>query len=146
MLDASHAIIGASVAKLITNPYWGFPVNLILHIFCDLTPHWDLNTRKVKRPKWQIISFSLTDAFLGYLIGFLLFRNAVPPWYLISMMFVAQLPDWLESPYHIFDWNFPPFSSIKKFQSTFHHKLDLPWGLITQITTILAFIALARLT
>ncbi len=143
MLDVSHALIGASIAKLIPNPYLGYPLSLLTHILADRTPHWDFNTRKVKRTKLTIIILSLSDAFIGFYLGFLLFKSSVNPVYLFSMMFVAQLPDWLEAPFHIFNWKFFPFSAIKRFQSTHHQKLDLPWGLVTQIAVVLLIILLA---
>ena len=144
MLDASHALIGASIAKLVPNPYIGLPLNLILHFFFDITPHWDLRTRKTKRSKLNIIALSLTDAFIGFSIGYLLFNQTIPLPYLFASMFIAQFPDWLEAPYHIFEWNFFPFSSIKKLQSKLHNKLDLPWGLVIQILIVLFFIFLAK--
>ena len=142
MLDVSHAIIGASIAKLVPNPLLGLPLALASHFLADLVPHWDMNTRKTKRSKAKIITLSLADAFAGYLISYLLFPN-VPLLYLFIMMFTAQLPDWLEAPYHIFEWNFPPFSSIKKLQSKLHCKKDLPWGLVTQIVVVVFVVALS---
>jgi hypothetical protein len=144
MLAASHALIGAAVAKMIPNPYLAVPVNIILHFAGDLFPHWDLHTRESKRSKLKVIVFSLTDAFLGYLVGFLIFGQLVSPLYLMAMMLVAQLPDWIEAPYRIFDWNFPPFSTVKKLQSRLHYKLGLPWGLIGQILVVIVFIAVAQ--
>jgi hypothetical protein len=145
MLNASHALIGASLAKLVPNPYLGLPLSLASHFLTDLIPHWDLRTRKTKRSKPKIVVYSLTDAFIGYLIGYLLFASSVPLPYLAAMMFTSQLPDWLEAPYHVFDWRFPPFSNIKKFQSKLHRKLDLPWGLVTQILILFLAICLSRL-
>lgn len=143
MLDASHALIGASIAKLIPNPYLGIPLNIGLHFLADLFPHWDFRTRKTQRTHLNTIAVSLSDAFIGYLLGYLIFAPTVPSLYLLIMMFVSQLPDWLEAPYLIFDWDFPPFSSIKHLQSRLHHKLDLPWGLVGQILVVIAFIFLA---
>lgn len=143
MLDASHALIGASLAKLIPNPYLALPLNLGLHFAGDLVPHWDFRTRHVVRSKLATIVISLSDAGVGYFFGWLLFRDLVPLPYLALMMFTAQLPDWLEAPYHIFDWNFPPFSSIKKLQSRLHHKLDLPWGLVWQTLIVVAFLLIS---
>lgn len=140
MLDASHALIGASLAKLVPNPAWGLPLNLLLHFAGDLVPHWDLRTRHVIRTKLQTIAISLGDAFAGYALGWWLFNDSVPLPYLALMMFTSQLPDWLEAPYHIFGWNFPPFSSIKKLQSRLHHKQDLPWGLVWQSLIVTAFV------
>ncbi|MBU1085032.1 MAG: hypothetical protein ABIJ43_05980 [Candidatus Beckwithbacteria bacterium] len=140
MLDASHAIIGASIAKLIPNPYLGFPLSLLSHFLADLCPHWDYGGRSIKRPKLKLIILALSDALIGFSLGYLIFSSTVPTWYLLSMMFTAQLPDWLEAPYHIFNFNFPPFSSIKKLQSKLHSKMDFPWGLVTQITIALIFV------
>jgi hypothetical protein len=146
MLDASHALIGASIAKLVPHPYLGLPLALASHFLADLIPHWDLRTRKVKRSKTKIILYSLTDASIGYFIAYLLFAPSVSLWYLAAIMFTAQLPDWLEAPYHVFDWRFPPFSTIKKLQSKLHRKLDLPWGLATQILILFLAIFLSRLS
>jgi len=144
MLEASHAIIGASLAKLIPNPYIGLPLSLFSHFLGDLFPHWDFNTRKKwgKVSKLKLITISLTDAGFGFFIGYMLFFSHVPLWYLFSMMFTAQLPDWLESPYFVFNWKFPPFSLIKKLQSQLHWKLDYPLGLITQIIAVLLILFL----
>lgn len=145
MLAASHALIGASVAKLIPNPYLSLPLLIILHFLGDIFPHWDFRTRKATRSKFQTISLSLTDAGLGFLLGFWLFHNTVSLNYLLGCMFISQLPDWLESPLHVFDWNFPPFSSIKHLQSRCHSKLDLPWGLVWQILIVLIFVFISKL-
>lgn len=143
MLDASHALIGASIAKLVPNPYIGYPLSFLSHILADYVPHWDLNTRKAKRSKLTLISFSLLDAAIGFSTGWLIFKSTVDPIYLLSMMFAAQLPDWLEAPYHVFDWKFWPFTYIKNFQSVHHNKLGLPWGLVIQIVVVVILITLA---
>jgi hypothetical protein len=143
MLDASHAVIGASLAKLIPNPYIGFPLSLLSHFLADICPHWDFMTRKTNRSKITIITISLTDAIIGFTLGYLLFNSTVPTWYLLSMMFTAQIPDWLEAPYHIFNFNFPPFSSIKQLQSKLHNKMDFPWGLFVQVVVVALFVLTA---
>jgi len=144
MLDASHAIIGASLAKLIPNPYIGLPLSFFSHFLADLFPHWDFNTRGKweKLSKLKLITISLTDAGIGFYLGYLFFSPHVPLWYLFSMMFIAQLPDWFEAPYYVFNWKFPPFSLIKKLQSKLHWKLDYPLGLITQIIAVLLILFL----
>ncbi|MDZ7587151.1 MAG: hypothetical protein U0946_05305 [Patescibacteria group bacterium] len=146
MLASSHALIGASIAKLVPNPIIGYPLALGCHFLADLMPHWDFRTRHIQRSKLNTIFISLTDAALGFWLGWIIFKSTVSLDYLFPMMFISQLPDWLEAPYHIFNWNFPPFSSIKKLQSKLHHKLDLPWGLIWQIFIVTIIIVYARAT
>ncbi|KKS79025.1 MAG: hypothetical protein UV54_C0044G0014 [Candidatus Beckwithbacteria bacterium GW2011_GWA2_43_10] len=146
MLVSSHALIGASLARLIPNPVLGYPFALGCHFLADLVPHWDFRTRSTKRSKLNTVFISLIDAAFGLWLGWLIFKTTVSITYLFPMMLIAQLPDWLEGPYHIFDWNFPPFSSIKKLQSRLHRKQNLPWGLIWQILIVSLLVFYARAT
>ena len=146
MLVSSHALIGASLAQLVPNPILGYPLALGFHFLADLVPHWDFRTRQSQRSKLNTVVISLSDAAIGFWLGFIIFKTTVPLTYLFLMMFAAQLPDWLEGPYHIFDWNFPPFSSIKKLQSKLHRKLDLPWGLIWQVLIVVLIVNYALAT
>jgi hypothetical protein len=133
MLAASHALAGAAIAAAAPNPATGLIIALLSHPLLDFIPHWDLHTRYTRRSRFKLIALSLTDATLGILPGIWLFSNLVPLPQLILTMLIAQAPDWLEAPYHLFGWHFPPFSSVKRLQHLWHHKLGLPWGLITQI-------------
>lgn len=146
MLVSSHALIGASLARLIPNPLLGYPLALGFHFLADLIPHWDFRTRQARRSKLNTALISLSDAAIGFWLGFIIFKTTIPLTYLFPMMLVAQLPDWLEGPYHIFDWNFPPFSSIKNLQSRFHRKLGLPWGLVWQILIVVLIVTYALAT
>lgn len=145
MLDASHALIGASIAKTIPNPYLSIPLALATHFLADVFPHWDFRTRKTNRSKLDTIVISLSDAGVGFILGFILFGSQVDILYLFTLMFIAQLPDWLEAPYHIFNWRFFPFTHIKKLQSKWHNKLGLPWGLIYQVAIVTLIVTLAKL-
>src|SRR3989344_5320144 len=132
MLAASHAIAGAIIATHAPTPVTGFIIALLSHPILDFVPHWDFNTRYGKRSKFKTIAISLFDASLGIIPGMLLFPQ-VPLLILLPTMLFAQGPDWLEAPYHVFDWHFPPFSTIKRLQHLWHNKLGLPWGLVIQI-------------
>ena len=137
MLAATHAVVGAIIAKTATTPEVGFVTALISHPLLDLFPHWDWNTRHAKKSKWRIVWTSLLDAGIGFSIGFLLFGHSVDPFVLILTMFIAQLPDWLEAPLHIFNWRFPPFTTIKRLQHLWHTKLAFPWGIVPQLAILL---------
>jgi hypothetical protein len=143
MLDAAHALIGASLAKLIPDPAVGLPVALGCHFLGDLVPHWDWRTRPQGRSRLLMIILALSDAGVGMALGWQLFYQSVPLTYLALMMFISQLPDWLEAPWHVFHWKFPPFSWIKKLQSRLHYKQDLPWGLVWQTLLVSLLLAIS---
>ena len=142
MLAASHALAGAAIAAVSPTPITGFIIALLSHPLLDFFPHWDFNTRYHHRTKLQIILISLTDAGIGLGLGWLLFSPPVPAVVLLITMLLAQGPDWLEAPYHILNYNFPPFSTIKRLQSRWHTKLGLPWGLILQVVFIVVILLL----
>ncbi|OGY17725.1 MAG: hypothetical protein A2784_01195 [Candidatus Chisholmbacteria bacterium RIFCSPHIGHO2_01_FULL_48_12] len=143
MLAASHALFGAAIATAAPTPAAGFIIALLSHPLLDFVPHWDLHTRYTHRSRLKLIALSLTDATLGILPGIWLFGHLVPLPILIATMLIAQAPDWLEAPYHLLQWHFPPFSTVKHLQHLWHHKLGLPWGLITQIAFLGALYVLA---
>ncbi|MFC1653273.1 hypothetical protein ACFL1M_00295 [Patescibacteria group bacterium] len=144
MLAASHAIAGAIIASAASTPEVGYLAALISHPLLDLFPHWDFNTRHNIQTKWQIIYSSLLDAGVGFAIGLALFSETTDWKVLVATMFIAQLPDWIEAPYHVFEWDFPPFSTIKRLQHFWHTKLDWPWGFIPQAAVVLFAIFLSR--
>jgi hypothetical protein len=144
MLATTHSLTGAVIAKLAPSPIIGYAAALLSHPILDLIPHWDLMTRSAKRTKDRIIFLSLIDALVGLGLGFLLFNKVVPPFQLFLTIAAAQSPDWLEAPYHVFDWNFPPFSWVKEFQHRIHYKLPYPDGLFTQLILIFFLLLLAK--
>ena len=121
-----------------------FPYGLIAaflsHPLADLIPHWDFNTRQCRRSRLQLALISLTDASAGLLVSWLIFRTRLPLPYLLAAVFAAQLLDWLEGPYALFGWRFPPFSWVKTFQRRCHWKLPFPWGLVSQLVVVAAFL------
>lgn len=144
MLAFSHALAGAAIAASAPHPTVGYFIAILSHPVLDLIPHWDFNTRNGHRTRPQTIAISLADACLGFGLGWLFFSHQVPLPTLAATMFLAQLPDWLESPYHIFYWRFPPFTWVKQFQHHLHWKLELPWGLYTQLTFLVVIVLLTR--
>jgi hypothetical protein len=136
MLAASHALTGAAIAAASPNPITGIFLALLSHPLLDLIPHWDLNSRDNGKKPLDLLLFCSTDVAVGFSLGFLIFGQKVLPGILLITMLAAQLPDWLEAPYHLFHWRFPPFSTVKNIQHQLHSKLDLPWGLLTQIALL----------
>ncbi len=141
MLAASHAIIGAVIAAKVPDPTLRYSLAIFSHPLLDIFPHWDFNNRRngdINVPK--TIFKSLFDAGIGYAFGFAIFGRQVPALTLFLTMFLAQLPDWIEAPYHIFNWKFPPFSWMRQWQHLCHWKLAFPWGFFTQLTLLLALL------
>ncbi|MCH7951439.1 hypothetical protein IH980_01700 [Patescibacteria group bacterium] len=144
MLAATHAITGAVIAKLAPTPSLGYAAALLSHPILDSIPHWDMMTRHSKRSRDRVITFSLLDAITGFGLGFVVAQGSVPPLQLLLTMVVAQLPDWLEAPYVVFGWKFPPFSWVKAFQHHVHRKLPFPDGLFTQLILIFLLLLITR--
>lgn len=145
MLNVSHALIGASIASQFPDPKIGIPLAYLSHHLADLVPHWDFHIRHNGFSKTKTLAVALVDTFEGLLLGWLVFGHEVALPYLLVVMLASQAPDWVEGPYHVFNWKFPPFSWIKKTQSFFHHKWDLPWGLLSQTGVVLLVALLAKL-
>ena len=143
MLAASHALAGAIIATSAPSPIVGYLLALLSHPLLDFIPHWDFNTRSTPRSKTRIMLIALTDAILGILLGLILFNNQVSPATLLITMLLAQAPDWLEGPYQVFNWHFPPFSTVKRLQHLWHNKLGLPWGLVIQVVFLGALYVLS---
>jgi len=52
------------------------------------------------------------------------------------MIIAAQLPDWLEAPAFMFGINIPPFSWMDWVGHKIQSRMQLPWGLVTQIIAV----------
>lgn len=136
MTATAHALIGASLAAKIANPIIGIPAAIFSHIVADLVPHWDAGTNHRKKTKWRLRGEAAADVILGFVLVFLLFRNSADPKYLFSMVIAAQLPDWLEAPSWMFGIKIPPFSWVEWISHNLQTRMQLPWGLVTQVVTV----------
>lgn len=139
MTATAHALIGASIAQKIPDPRIGLPLAFLSHFLFDLVPHWDVvyANKVAENRQWAIIKAAI-DVLLGVASVALFFRNSEANfWYLTSMVFMAQGPDWLEMPYFFLGLNLPISKQIKQIQSRLHFKMGLPWGIITQIAVVL---------
>ena len=144
MLASTHAVAGAVIAASFVSPQMAIAVAVISHPLLDLFPHWDFNTRRDQKRKLSTtIIISLADSLIGIIIGLILFGEFVPLPLLILCMFSAQIFDWAEAPYKVFNWHFPPFSTVKKFQHHVHSKLEWPWGYVPQVLILVLAIWLS---
>jgi hypothetical protein len=146
MTATSHAIVGTVIAAKVGNPALAIPIALASHVILDAIPHWDTitngNAKNAQKLINTIIDFAVS-LILSWVILVLLFPQT-SIYYAFFIIIVAQLFDWLTMPYKFFGIK-PFFIWIYKFQKLFDRKLDKPWGIITQVATIIAILIIAKL-
>lgn len=142
MTATSHALIGASIAYRLPNPWVGLPLALLSHFLADIIPHWDVGNRRRLKSRRRLFIEAGMDVLLGLVLVWSVFNHrSVNSLYLIAAIFIAQLPDWIDSflplalNYHGF-----PVRLVERVQHLFQWRLDLPWGLITQTVLVTAIL------
>ena len=136
MTATAHALIGASIASRIVNPIIGIPLAIISHFAADLVPHWDAGTNHKQKSAMRLKLEATADVLVGFALVFLIFRSSVEPVYLFTMVIAAQLPDWLEAPSWMFGFKVPPFSWLDYLGHKLQSRMQLPWGLVTQVVIV----------
>lgn len=145
MTATSHALIGASLATIIPNPIIGIPAAFLSHFIADLIPHWDAGTNNKKKTALRLKIEATLDVLLGFALVVILFHTQVfaNPIYMFSMVLTAQLPDWLAAPDYMFNFKFPPFSWMQKIGHETQTRMQLPWGLVTQVVIVGSLVIVA---
>lgn len=138
MTATSHALIGASLAAKIANPVLGIPIAIASHFAADLVPHWDAGTNHRNKSALRLKAEAALDVLLGFALVAILFRSLAfeKPVYLLAMVISAQLPDWLEAPSSMFNFQVPPFSWLDWLGHKLQWRMQLPWGLVTQVVVV----------
>ena len=136
MTATAHALIGASIALKVTNPLLGIPIAILSHFIADLIPHWDAGTNHKLKSLTRLKIEAAADVILGFLLTFLIFWRLVPTEYLFIMIIAAQLPDWLEAPSWMFNIKVPPFTWLDWLGHKLQSRMQLPWGLVTQVVVV----------
>lgn len=138
MTAAAHALVGGAIASSVSNPALGLTLSTVSHPLLDIVPHWDLGWGWREKPKIVLLVQSLGDLFLGTLAAFVIFYSSnINPWYFFACILLSTGWDIAEGPYLLFNWRFPPFSWVYKFQSELQGKWALPWGLLIQVIAVL---------
>lgn len=138
MTATAHALIGASIAVKITNPLLGIPLAIISHFAADLVPHWDAGTNHKQKSALRLKIEAAIDVLLGFALVVIIFNTQVVenPMYMFIMIIAAQLPDWVEAPAWMFNINVPPFSWMRAISHKLQTRMQLPWGLVTQVVAV----------
>lgn len=139
MTETAHLLVGAAIASQTQNPFLASALALFSHFLLDVIPHWDTGTNWRNRPVIKTVVYTAADIIIGTVISVALFINKAPLPYLLLIMFMSTLPDWLEGPYFL-GLKKAPFSTIYKLQHTFHKKQQLPGGLVKQALVLVLFL------
>jgi len=148
MTATGHAILGTVIAAKVGNPSLAVPLAIASHIAADIFPHWDTATNISKKGRKRVIVESFVDFIFGILISYTIVFLLFPQtnlYYVLILIFIAQSLDWLMLPYYFLRIKFPLFVWAYKFQKSFNHTLDKPWGIINQIAVLILIVILAKI-
>jgi hypothetical protein len=148
MTATGHALIGTVIAAKIGNPALAIPIALASHFLADAIPHWDTGYHRNHKTKRNFFIESAADVAFSFVLSYLLITLFFPTTnllYAFIIIITAQLPDWLTAPYLFFDIKFAPFCWIYKLQKFFDRSIGMPWGVVNQVTAVVAIIILGRI-
>lgn len=147
MLLITHAVIGATVATKVKNPFISLPLVFALHFLADYLPHWDVGSGHNRRTLLHNFLLALTDGITALLVVFFLFQyqRSLSPLIWLGTG-ASLLPDFLEAPYVFFDCHLIPFLD-RLHSGFFHHQSSsILAGLIPQLLLIFICIWLTNVS
>lgn len=143
MTATVHAMVGGAIATTtISNPALGMTIAFVSHPLLDIIPHWDFGWGWQKKTRIKFFLQSSADLLLGWGLAYVIFGQRVEFWYLAICILLSESWDILEAPYWFLSWRFPPFSWVYNIQSKIQGKAKLPWGIITQVATLIGLLLL----
>lgn len=144
MTATAHALIGGAIASTVPDPVVGLSLSFISHPLLDLIPHWDFAENWRTKKSSKLFLEASADLGFGVLLSYFLFGSNVNLWYFFACIIVSEVWDAFEAPYWLLGWTFPPFSWLYNIQSNMQGKLKLPWGIITQIVTVVLIVLILQ--
>lgn len=144
MLELPHAVVGATIATKIPNPFIAIPAAFLSHFLLDVIPHWNphLYTEKKKfgRPTAKSTRIVVIDVVLslaaGFFIAYLALPNLAQAVTIIVASFAAVAIDVVEGFYFFFNIN-GGLEKLIKFQRRIQWNVGPLPGLIIQAFVIL---------
>jgi hypothetical protein len=145
MLELPHAIVGATIATKVGNPFLALPLAFLAHFLLDILPHWNPHiftemqtTGKVSKKSVTII---IVDAVLALFIGsFMAFQFWPDTNRVIIILlgaFMGVVPDLIEAPYFFFHSKNKLLLKLIHFQGALQWKTAPFVGILTQIVALL---------
>lgn len=157
MTATAHALVAGFIASKIPDPVLATTLSFSSHFVMDAIPHWDIGTNWRTRAKSVTGILAVCDTVIGITVTYFVFYGKVPFLVLTLAMIASLLPDWLETPWYIFfahpKKHAPSDNAgflekfaykIYKTENLFHTKAQFPFGLLTQIATVLFFLVLLK--
>ncbi len=155
MTATAHALVAAAIVATVPNPAISLPLAFASHFIMDVIPHWDFGTNWRGRSKTFTGAIAILDTIIGFTVAYFLFSGKVATPLLFAAVTLGNLPDWMEAPYYIFFasqkkdtldekasfWEKLTYR-IYKIENVFHTKAQFPFGVITQVATVIFFYAL----
>lgn len=155
MTATAHALVAGAIYRAIPNPILSVPLALASHFIMDAIPHWDFGTDWRSRSKKMTGAFAIVETVLGITLAYFLFHGKGAGVPLLATIIASELPDWLEAPWYIFFANHQKHKPgkgagfwekltyrIYQTENVFHAKANYPFGVLTQIATVLFFLVL----
>lgn len=140
MTATAHAIVGTLIAVRFSDPLVSLPAALGTHYLFDLVPHWDSGTNRKEKTEKRFLIEAIVDGSIAAVVSFLVYHyifGLTDYFYLYLVVLFSLLPDIvtmltrfvlkIKSP--LWNWN-------NRLQSKINQKLQLPWGILTQIVVI----------
>lgn len=140
MTVTAHALVGGAIAAAIPNPVLGVTLAIASHPILDMIPHWDEGWNWRNKTKIRLFTEATTDLVIGLSLSYFLFGQNVNLIYFLACLFGAVFWDMMEAPYLLFGKKIKPFYWFYTTQSKIQGKLKLPWGILTQVATVMVVV------
>jgi hypothetical protein len=157
MMATAHLLVAGAIVTKIDDPVLASTLALTSHFILDSIPHWDFGTNWRGRSKFATGVVAIIDTIFGFLFAWILFSKYANPLLLALCLILSVIPDWLEAPWYIFfaDPNHqgPKKDAgiiekiaygIYKIPNKAHTKAPYPWGVLSQIATVIFFLLVLR--
>lgn len=140
MTATAHAVVGTFIAVRFVDPFVSLPLALGSHYLTDLVPHWDSGTNRRQKSEKRFLTEAIVDGIVAIFVSFLIYYyifGLTNFLYLYLVVGFSVLPDVLTIfTRFIFKKKNPLWNWNNRLQSKLNQKLQLPWGIFTQIVVI----------
>lgn len=141
MTATGHALIATLLIVKFPDPAISLPLAFASHFACDIIPHWDSGTHHHDKTRQRLFFEAGLDVIVSVFLSVLLFEALGGGNYILLFIgiFLSQLPDWLTAPYFILHMKSPLVAwsrHMYRLQHRLNSRLDKPWGIVTQVVTV----------